>query len=76
MRGHPIKLLRKEKRLTYQKIAETIRQANSGNGPSAQLLAQYVGGFKKPSPRYADMIHRAFPKINREDLLYFPNDAA
>lgn len=76
LKAHPIKTLSKAKKLTYRDISDAVRAANAGEGPSAQLIAQYVGGFKRPSPRYADMIHIAYPEIGREDLLYFPSNNA
>ena len=75
---HPIKKMCVEKGIKYHQFAAKVREANRNNGfPSREIIAHYVAGTKRPSPKAADMIHIAFPRISRESLLYFKkNDAA
>jgi hypothetical protein len=73
---HPIKQVCKEKSIKYSGFAEKVRKVNRSNFPSREIIAHYVAGTKRPSPKAADMIHVAFPEISRESLLYFDKNHA
>lgn len=67
---HPIKAVCKSLNLTYKEFASRVRSASGSESPVAAYVAQIVCGAKTPSPDMADAIHRAFPGISREQLLY------
>lgn len=66
---HPIKATCRRRGMTYQGFAEEVRRV-TGGWISPALIAQYSSMTKVPGRKYADLIHRTFPEISREDLLY------
>lgn len=66
---HPLKVVKEAKGLTYRQMSDRIKKSTK-EIIRPELLAQYAGLLKIPSAKRADVIHRAFPDISREALLY------
>lgn len=71
MPDSPIKRYSREHRLTYKEIAEKVREVNGTRGPATSHIAGYACGSKKMGPEMADRIHRAFPMLSREEMIYW-----
>lgn len=69
---HAIELEKKRLSLTYEQMADIIFE-KTGKRMHPGLLAAYVSRNKTPRPKTADLIHRSFPRIKREDLLFPPS---
>jgi hypothetical protein len=67
---HPLEPIKKKMGWTWADVAGRIREKNGSDIPSREQVTQIVCG-RRISPKMADMIHRAFPRISRERLLYF-----
>ena len=67
---HPLRRLKEERKLKWREIAALIREANGTTTPSRQTVVSLAQG-RICGPRLADKIHRAFPQIDREELIYF-----
>jgi len=67
---HPLEPIKKKMGWTWADVASRIREKNGSDTPSREQVAQIVHG-RTISPKMADMIHRAFPRISRERLLYY-----
>lgn len=67
---HPLYKIREKMKCTWGDIAGRIRKKNGNDQPSRDQLSQIVCG-RQISPKMADFIHRAFPSISRDSLLYF-----
>ena len=68
--AHPLRRLKEERKLKWREIAALIREANGTKTPSRQTVVNVATG-RNCGPRMADKIHRAFPQIDREELIYF-----
>jgi|RifCSP16_1_1023843.scaffolds.fasta_scaffold113498_2 hypothetical protein len=66
---HPLKVVKATKGLTYREMSDRIKKATR-EYIRPELLAQYAAQLKIPSAKRADVIHRAYPEISREALLY------
>jgi len=67
---HPLEPIKKKMGWTWADVAGRIREKNRSVDPSREQVAQIVCG-RPISPKMADMIHKAFPRISRERLLYY-----
>jgi hypothetical protein len=72
---HPLKVVKEAKGLTYRQMSDRIKKSTKET-IRPELLAQYAGLLKIPSAKRADVIHRAYPEISRESLLYPPKHRA
>lgn len=70
---HPLEPIKRKMGWTWADVASRIREKNGSDIPSREQVAQIVCG-RKISPKMADMIHCAFPRITRESLLYFEKE--
>jgi hypothetical protein len=66
---HPLKVVKEAKSLTYREMSVRIKKSTKET-IRPELLAQYAALLKIPSAKRADVIHRAYPEISRESLLY------
>ncbi|OGQ00758.1 MAG: hypothetical protein A2Z40_04090 [Deltaproteobacteria bacterium RBG_19FT_COMBO_60_16] len=66
---HPLKAVKEAKGLTYREMSDRIKKTTK-QYIRPELLAQYAGQLKIPSAKRADVIHRAYPEISRESILY------
>ena len=71
--AHPLMQLKRERGLKWREIAALVREANKTRTPSPQTVQNIAGG-RRAHPRTADKIHRAFPSIPREELIYYQGD--
>jgi hypothetical protein len=67
---HPLEPIKKKMGWTWADVASRIREKNRSKTPSREQVAQIVCG-RPISPKMANMIHQAFPRISRERLLYY-----
>lgn len=66
---HPIRATCVRRDITYEAFSNEVKRV-TGVWVSPALIAQYSSTTKVPGRKYADLIHRTFPEISREDLLY------
>ena len=70
--AHPLRRLKEERKLKWREIAALIREANGTVTPDTTTVQSIAHG-RPVSPKMADKIHRAFPQIDREELIYYPS---
>lgn len=71
--AHPLMKLKQERKLKWREIAALVREANSADTPDTSMIQSIARG-RRVTPKTADKIHRAFPSIPREDLIYYQGD--
>jgi hypothetical protein len=67
---HIIKLVCRERGITYSDFAAAVRKKNRRKSPGAPFIAQIVCGHKRPSPEMAEAISKTFPEISRAELIW------
>lgn len=70
MMTHPIKQVCQSKKITYEEFSVLVNHHAGEDILSPEYIPILVCGARKPSPKLAAAIEKAFPEIKKEDLVW------